>query len=1272
MLCLLPLVAACTKPVSQTSVKISRLSFAGKSSFINMAVWAKSSTGLVQGVFVQTGQSQSSLELPQGDWSFYVIAWDGAGFFEGTPSCGQARKQLSSREESVEITIQASGCGDPNFSNAAHLAASSFLPAKLIRCADPVSGATAGSTCDASPGTMGSYKVIMTIQNREATQWNDGMYSTCQSSFATSASTSPLRLPVTSANPAFPAIIQTFASSDCSGTAKRHYILPKGFGGGDTSDVAVRSSGGYTEIFVHDVGTGTTPNLTPTPSPTPTPTPAPTISTVSPTSGPLAGGHTLTINGTNFLPGPSVDVGGTACTGVTFVSSTQLTCTVPALGAGTYSVIVTNSDAQSATLSSSYSAIPAPAVTSVSPTSGAMAGGQTLTITGSGFSAGASVDVGGSACTSVTVNSATQITCTTPALAAGSHAVAVTNVDTQSGSLVSAFTSVAPPTVTGVTSSMNPGAYTVGASIDVVVTFSASVTVAGGTPHITMETGAIDRNATYTGGSGTTSLTFTYTVAAGDTTGDLDYTSASAYSYNGSSLMDAVGNAVTVTLPTPGLLNSFSANEAIVVDTTAPTAPAVDIPSGLYQSAFTVNFSGSTDSNAFSYYYTLNGVSPTCASSTGSTAPISTAGGGTLTTLMVIACDAAGNQSSITTRTYRSVTPTVIPFYVNAPNWMDYVTTKGDPNSTICSGTGPCYHGGMTRKVVLTGVTSCSGLSMTDSLSAFHWACDASSGTATFYNKSFQSGKGLANLLTIAPSWQNMSVSLTGTQVIGSIASSPTAPYGNALALLPNSSSVAQTITTSGTIFVYNASQNSMGLKLNASKIAIVNLNPSAVITTGGSANCNDALAPTPLNALCGIVSKNFNYLWLENVSLSSATLSASIGVHLATAKYATLNDVTIKGFEMGLRLMTVSQSTFSGIRSDMAGANGVDSNGSDENLFTKVSVGHAGDIGFFLSTSNRNRVLGTRVFNTKGTGYGLSVDTSDDNVIVDATITSNSGTGLEVYLASNNVFQDVTTANNLSEGVLIYGGGIDNSFIRLASFNNDYGIHSNFSSNVFRDLALGHNGTMGIQLDFQTNASSFHGHLRVGNNGTDCWTDSATDPEGLVDATCAPAYGSTHTLYTALSFVSSFAGSTAMTLAYSGLTSFFTNVTAPRHAWGKSGTFGDFTSRSSCDTSLTCEVYDWSVDPSDTNLRNVLPVPTGSSTFTHTWSDASTTTFVVNARETHPYEAIAKGNSNGLCESNEACLHTPNIASDQGNSTLMYLGTLSGTVTGADLYYYP
>jgi len=93
-----------------------------------------------------------------------------------------------------------------------------------------------------------------------------------------------------------------------------------------------------------------------------------------------------------------------------------------------------------------------PTVTSVTPSSGIEAGGESVTIDGANFVATPTVTFGGVPASNVTFVSAAQLTCTTPA-GTGTVDVVVTNPDTLSGTLAAGFTYNPPPTVTSVTPS---------------------------------------------------------------------------------------------------------------------------------------------------------------------------------------------------------------------------------------------------------------------------------------------------------------------------------------------------------------------------------------------------------------------------------------------------------------------------------------------------------------------------------------------------------------------------------------------------------------------------------------------------------------------------------------------------------------------------------------------------------------------------------------------------------------------------------------------------
>jgi hypothetical protein len=99
-------------------------------------------------------------------------------------------------------------------------------------------------------------------------------------------------------------------------------------------------------------------------------------------------------------------------------------------------------------------------------------------------------------------------------------------------------------------------------SVSITVTFNHPVTVTG-TPTIALNSGG---TASYASGSGTSTLVFTYVVGAGNVTSDLDASSTTALT--GGTIVDAGSQAADRTLPTPGQLNSLSANKNIVIDAT--------------------------------------------------------------------------------------------------------------------------------------------------------------------------------------------------------------------------------------------------------------------------------------------------------------------------------------------------------------------------------------------------------------------------------------------------------------------------------------------------------------------------------------------------------------------------------------------------------------------------------------------------------------------------------------------------------------------------------
>ncbi|MGE5370413.1 MAG: IPT/TIG domain-containing protein [Solirubrobacterales bacterium] len=170
-------------------------------------------------------------------------------------------------------------------------------------------------------------------------------------------------------------------------------------------------------------------------------TSAPKIDDVQPGFGPVGGGNRVCITGSDFYYNPSVwlrvpGVAGTVyaqdvvvldtdfvpLTNVSIVPGTRILFTTPAAVGGwalpdSFDVIVYNTDTGQYTSKEDYAIHPAPAsdpaITSVSPAQGLMAGGTDIVITGSGFQPSAIATIDGVAITNPVVTP-TRITGKTP------------------------------------------------------------------------------------------------------------------------------------------------------------------------------------------------------------------------------------------------------------------------------------------------------------------------------------------------------------------------------------------------------------------------------------------------------------------------------------------------------------------------------------------------------------------------------------------------------------------------------------------------------------------------------------------------------------------------------------------------------------------------------------------------------------------------------------------------------------------------------------------
>ena len=384
--------------------------------------------------------------------------------------------------------------------------------------------------------------------------------------------------------------------------------------------------------------------------------PAPTVASISPNSGPTAGGTSVVITGTNFTGVTAVSFGGTSAISFTVNSATQITATSPA-GTGTVDVTVATPGGTSATSANDkFTYVAPPTVTAISPTKGPTGGGTSVSITGTGFVSGATVSFGGTAATAVTVVSGTSITCTSPAGTGTVDVTVATPGGTSATSANDKFNYYSPISIT--TASLPAG--TVGVAYT-----STTLAATGGSGTYTWSATGLPAGLTI--GSGTGTISGTPTTATGSPF-TVQVTATDTVSYTGNS-----GS------------KSFSLTVSVPTITLTPTS----LPTGVSSASYSQSITASGGTGPYTYSVT-NGSLP---------AGLSLSSGGTLSGTIT----AAAGTYSFTVQAKDSYNSTGLQAYTMTVYPALSLTASGSslPDGTVDAS----YSAGITQCVTASGGT---------------------------------------------------------------------------------------------------------------------------------------------------------------------------------------------------------------------------------------------------------------------------------------------------------------------------------------------------------------------------------------------------------------------------------------------------------------------------------------------------------------------------------------------------------------------------------------
>jgi hypothetical protein len=582
--------------------------------------------------------------------------------------------------------------------------------------------------------------------------------------------------------------------------------------------------------------------------------------------------------------------------------------------------------------------------------------------------------------------------------------------------------------------------------------------------------------------------------------------------------------------------------------------------------------------------------------------------------------------------------------------WMDYVKSDGnsplDSTGTACTGTetgyyNACIHAGEFKKISVPNITSCTGITATDSLSAFNWKCILSSNnTVSVVSTGLRGDKGLTDLIdfTSPGSWRDIfvTVQLNGATHL----TSATGKWWDNPIVVQNNGGV---LTALNTIYIANTNVAATDYRMNSvDKVALV-VKPGIIKSLS--------------NAIGDLILMTNKFQWVEGSFYNNAMTTNIISL-TSTAKFSVLRNLNLTGttsFTTGINATSASNLSLFLHNIYLA------------NLSVALNLNANGVI---LNKVNANNCINSiRVYQSD---MVISNSLAFNSLLV-AGFESTSST------YSNNLYLNNTSANQNANGFsLSTGSGTINktTYHNILSVNNATGIRNadTFSTKFINLISADNNANQ----QYNETGGTVPGSNSIMNGILKLPPFATLGPTPGINAAGNRTNGSelTPATITVVTLPSSFVGKVTSTdtknasntngISTGPPTDWFNFANNYRGFGNDGGAFPVSANRNNCSTN--CRIWDWSLKATDTVARNVNHCPSGTIVDTHQWSattqtscndfkgavfnigtNSCITTFLRNAVEIF---GDGVGNENGICESGEECMYTPNIGAYQGHSS--------------------
>ncbi|MFK8139189.1 MAG: fibronectin type III domain-containing protein [Bdellovibrionales bacterium] len=672
--------------------------------------------------------------------------------------------------------------------------------------------------------------------------------------------------------------------------------------------------------------------------------------------------------------------------------------------------------------------------------------------------------------------------------------------------------------------------------------------------------------------------------------------------------------------------------------------------------------------------------------------------------------------------------PSVEAVYPTNPNWNDYVgntnpsLSKFHQTDTACvtstQGYDACIHSGEKLKLSLSPIDSCSNISATDDLGLFNWSCELIGGFANVVSLGLKENTNLSDLIATSPSlaWKTNFVSVTQS---GSLIarSSPDTWWNNSFVDLSSVTSITDDASDIGRIFVLNTDLDINGIEVLDNKSAIVVM-PGSEITLSGANSCNrTTVSSVSPDRICGFYGVGLSHLWLElNIDAEQESYKAAILfddlVHsrLKNNKFVGFSTYGNTRIVSGSHSLIVEKTRLRSIGNTL----GLALHASHSLVYDTIAITSP-----FANNSaiqifgDYNHIVKMKIHNSNNTSSGAFGISGDYSRYSQLLISASGNRAIYLSAGSSNIVLSHITATNNMQGFVRGNATHYNVYNNILITNGERAFDSDGGfvwNNRHYGLSLSNHSEFGLRVDENGNTNIirdnfYFDYLGFFGNLINCTTGGATS--GFIHSTCTDTgidgssvytgQGSTATLRLNHDPSSSFMGKLSLedtsnssdtlgvvdfstTMDVFNFDNWFRTIGVDGSAFPNADHVGN------CSTT-GCRIWDWRLKASDTSFLNksgngftsnssfvagsACPSEVGGNV-TITDDHSTPMTFLKHAVE---IMRDGLGNDNGFCESNEACIYTPNIGVYQGSGDYLANGTCTftdGAVTGVDMYAYP